>query len=82
MCDFCKTIYPDEDFADIAFRTGKYSKYHHNNSSVNLDAFITVDEDNDYHICTVPEDDPYETGWVLRIIFCPYCGRKLKDKEE
>ena len=74
MCDFSKDIYPEEDCNNIVFGRGKYSGF-------NRDAFITIDENNDYNICVNP-GDPYEWGWVIRIIFCPYCGRKLKKEKD
>ena len=73
-CDFCKTIYPDADTRDIIFRRGKYSNF-------NKDSFITIDDEGKYHI-NIDPGDPYETGYLCDIRFCPYCGRKFVESEE
>ena len=72
MCDFCETIYPDSEVTNIIFRRGKYS-------DVDKDSFITVDDEGVYYININP-GDPYELGYLCDIKFCPYCGRKLRDK--
>lgn len=72
-CNFCSTIYPDEDTQDILFAKGKYS-------GVYIDEFITIDNEGKYCI-NIDPGDPYETGYLDDINFCPYCGRKLEEKE-
>jgi len=73
-CDFCETIYPDDDTKDIVFRKGKYSNF-------DKYSFITIDDRGKYHVNVIP-GDPYETGYLCDIKFCPYCGRKLEGKEK
>ena len=72
MCDFCKTIYPDAETLNIFFNRGKYS-------DVNKDSFISVDDEGVYYV-NIDPGDPYELGYLCDIKFCPYCGRKLRDK--
>ena len=71
-CDFCETIYPDDDTQDIVFGRGKYSVF-------NKDSFITIDDEGDYHV-NIDPGDPYEIGYLFNIKFCPYCGRKLAER--
>ena len=73
-CDFCDTIYPDDDTQDIVFGRGKYSVF-------NKDSFITIDDDGEYHV-NIDPGDPYELGYLFNIKFCPYCGRKLAERED
>ena len=72
MCGFCEKIYPEKDLKDIVFARGHYK-------GTNIVEFITIDEEEDYHI-NVVTDDPYECGCMTYINFCPYCGRNLKEK--
>ena len=72
-CDFCDTIYPDDDTKNIVFGRGKYSDF-------NKDSFITIDDEGDYHV-NIDPGDPYEIGYLCNIKFCPYCGRKLTEVE-
>jgi hypothetical protein len=72
-CNFCSTIYPEDDIKNIVFRKGKYSGVH-------IDNFITIDNEGKYHVNIVP-GDPYELGCLCDIKFCPYCGRKLEESE-
>ena len=73
-CNFCETIYPDDDTNDIVFRRGKYSE-------VYKDSFITIDDEEKYHV-NADSGDPYELGYLCDIKFCPYCGRKLTERSE
>ncbi len=73
-CNFCSTIYPDKDTNNILFGRGKYF-------GIYLDEFITVDNEGKYCININP-GDPYETGYLDDVKFCPYCGRRLAERED
>lgn len=74
MCKFCETIYPVEDTSDIAFRSGKYKDFQEEN-------YIFTDEDGAFCI-EAQAGDPYESGIVENIKYCPYCGRKLESEDK
>ncbi len=73
-CAFCKTIYPVEDTSDMAFQRGKYKDFKEDN-------YIYADEDGTFNI-EAQAGDPYESGIVENIKYCPYCGRKLESEDK
>jgi hypothetical protein len=77
MCDFCENIYPEDDTRDIIFGRGKYKNICQGGSFITPDNFIIVDKDGELDIVVTPSD-PYVSGMVCDIKFCPYCGQKLK----
>lgn len=74
MCKFCETIYPVEDTSDIAFQRGKYKDFKEDN-------YIYADKDGTFNI-EAQTGDPYESGIVENIKYCPYCGRKLESEDK
>lgn len=63
-CNFCETIWLSEDH----YRT-KFSNHWDERKAI-------VIEDGEPYLY-IPCDDPYYSGTVMQINYCPKCGRKL-----
>lgn len=53
-----------------------FCKYIYDISEYFDDKNCIVKDENQYDIYAVA-GDPYDSGWIEDIKFCPYCGRKL-----
>ena len=64
-CYLCEEIYDEEELRNMHWSEREYSNY------------ITHNEEyNSYHLwheC----DDSYYSGIIMKIKYCPVCGRKL-----
>lgn len=65
MCKFCDQLYSKEQADDRL----------HNIGAADL---VYYDKDGELNI-QVDTGDPYESGILSDITFCPYCGRNLKE---
>lgn len=74
FCKLCETLYtPDGTIAIIHAAPGD-PKYE-------IDDWIEIDGNGDYWLChRNPDNDNYYSGGVIRIEWCPCCGRKLRPR--
>ena len=66
MCDFCEKIYSNKDAYDYVKNT-VYPPY------------VVIGENNGKYTLWNSCDDPYYSGVIMDINFCPVCGRQLVD---
>ena len=65
MCKFCDLLYFDDQASGKLFNEGAADLvYFDNNGELNIQ---------------VDTGDPYESGILSNITYCPYCGRNLKE---
>lgn len=76
MCGFCdKDAIKDYKFYHSTWLDNKYDK-----TDVREDICIVYDEYHDDYRIWVECEDPFFSGTVLTIDYCPVCGRKLKNE--
>lgn len=68
MCKFCNQIYLNEEVMEAANDVDGYIKVMN---------FITKDENDIYYIYNVWHSLIYVSQPVMKINYCPECGRKL-----
>lgn len=73
MCKFCDTVYTEAQENDIIKGIVR-------NKEGNLvEEFISKSNDPQIgYSIVINTGDPYETGYLFDIKFCPYCGRRLE----
>ena len=65
MCKFCDTLYSAKQADNKLFQEGAAD-------------LVYFDDYGELNI-QVDTGDPYESGILSNITFCPYCGRNLKE---
>ena len=64
MCDFCENIYT-ENKTEILLREASMGEW--------------IEKDNTGFNLVSNTGDPYVTGYIMGVKFCPYCGKALNE---
>ena len=66
MCKFCDLLYSEDQ---------AYDKLHQEGAA----DLVYFDDDGELNVQVDTGTDPYESGILSNITYCPYCGRNLKE---